>query len=275
MRALILANAGDMTASHVAAAFRSRSTGHRAELVWVHDVVASPRLAHSLDDDGVSMRFVLRDERVIANDDFDVVFNRARVVPLPAPFVRSRPADRDYAVMEMSALLTSWLASFDCAVVNPVDPPCLSGTLRHPIEWHERAARRGLAAARVEASSNARRFGRSELPAVDDSMAGSGEPAAIVAALNRPGWFQEPMAGRSCDVLVAGTQTIGPLPDAVQQQVNDVVRAEGLALARCTMFERAPHSAEWLLGFVDPWPALLDASSIGAVVRLLEQRGRE
>jgi hypothetical protein len=274
MRALILADAGDATAGHVAGALHSRSTGSHAELVWMSDVVRSPRFVHTLDDDGVTTRVTLRDGREIVADDFDVVFNRARVVALPPPFVRSRPADREYAIVEWTALMTSWLASFACPVVNPVSPPCLSGVMRHPSEWYRRAGEAALRTLRAQASSSPRRFGRAGLQPVDADAPREPAAAAAFAALNRPGWFQEEKSGRCCDVLVAGDETLGPLSAGLQQRINQVARSDGLLLARCWLFESAAGGEDWMFGAVDPWPELTDRPSIDAVVRLLERSAR-
>jgi hypothetical protein len=109
---------------------------------------------------------------------------------------------------------------------------------------------------------------------VDQQAPRDAAEAAAFAALNRPDWFQEPTSARHCDVLVAGDETLGPLPDDLQRRVHNVVRSEGLSLATCSLFQSASGGGDWIFGAVDPFPMLYERPSIDAVVRLLDRSVR-
>jgi hypothetical protein len=92
--------------------------------LWEHRVGAA----------GVETSVRLPDGRPIHSRDIRGVLNR-----LPGPpqdlLACAVPADRDYALQELTAFYLSWLHGLGGAVYNPPTPQGLAGRWRHASEW--------------------------------------------------------------------------------------------------------------------------------------------
>ena len=110
MRFLILAGAEDALAVRVAAELIRRHSASAVSVVTPEELVLAPRIRCLIP--GTS-GFTLHNGVVLQERGIGVVFNRLRTAPVPH-FENARPADRDYAQMELFALLLSWLASLPC-----------------------------------------------------------------------------------------------------------------------------------------------------------------
>ena len=75
-----------------------------------------------------------------------------------AESIGAATADRDYARMEMFALLLSWLANPGCPVINRPAPNALAGSAYRPPMWHRLAQIAGLTTVSLVATSSTRRF---------------------------------------------------------------------------------------------------------------------
>ena len=110
------------------------------KLVSAEEIVYAPRWVHRLADSPVESEITLHDGTLIRGPETGVVFNRLQRVDMP----QFAPADREYALMEMHALILSWLLSLPCPVINAPAPQGLAGADRSPLAWQYLAAKAGL-----------------------------------------------------------------------------------------------------------------------------------
>lgn len=105
-----------------------------ARVVTTDEIVLAPSWRHQIEDGHARTELLLHYGSEICSDRIGVVFNRLRDVGMPN-FTASKREDRDYATMEMFALLLSWLSALPCPVVNSPSPQGLAGATRHPALW--------------------------------------------------------------------------------------------------------------------------------------------
>ena len=116
---------------------------HRREDVKLgsaEEIVYAPRWVHRLADPPAESEITLHDGTQIRGPETGVVFNRLQCVDMP----HFAAADREYALMEMHALILSWLASLPCPVINVPAPQGLAGADRSQLAWQYLAAKAGL-----------------------------------------------------------------------------------------------------------------------------------
>src|SRR5437762_4814688 len=157
MRFLVLAEPDDVSAIKVCAELQQRRSPASALFLTSSALSESGGFTHWLSDDRVDSRVRTREGWEIRSDEIGVVLNRLRVVNLRR-FGRSKPADREYANMEMFALLLSWLASLPCPVVNAASPAGLSGASHRPVSIQRMAAEAGLPTLHFASTTSTRRF---------------------------------------------------------------------------------------------------------------------
>jgi hypothetical protein len=80
-------------------------------IVTPEELVLAPSWAHVIDEAGARTRIRLANGEVIGDPQPVAVFNRLRFATA-IQFDAAATADREYATMELHALLQSWLASF-------------------------------------------------------------------------------------------------------------------------------------------------------------------
>lgn len=115
------------------------------ELIFVESLLAGARWRHWVNAGGAGFSVTLSDGRTIDSQDIRGVLNRLQVIP-SAYLMLARPADRDYALQELTAFFLSWLYSLPGPVVNRPSAQGLAGEWRHPSEWVALSARAGLPA---------------------------------------------------------------------------------------------------------------------------------
>ena len=155
------------------------------------------------------------------------VLNRIRYLPVPR-FHRAPLKDRDYAGVEVQALVASWLAGLGDRVVHVVrEHPWLTPLL--PLQhWAAPAADYGLPVAARAVSSRLRSPRRSD-------------PSTVAAAAD------------AATVLVAGNRAGGPLADMFGPRCLRVARLLGFPLLE---FGFIKEHGTTVLARVDPLPSL-------------------
>jgi hypothetical protein len=167
---LVLAEPGDAGAAAVADLLQAR-LGSDA-LLWLtpRQLGLARRWVHTVDAEGQTRtRFETSDGVPITDDTFAAVVNRVGFTD-PVRFLHAPPKDRDYATMELSALVWSWLAALRVPVLN-------RPMARRSAAWWLAAARGvGLPVAlrSVTAGPDAR---AAALPAADQEVVVTGEQA--------------------------------------------------------------------------------------------------
>jgi hypothetical protein len=123
---------------------RLRRAGLQPLHILTPELLCFPRTSEfQLEDTATHSRLVLRDGSTLESEKIRGVINRIEFLPATC-FSRALPADREYAAQEMEALLTSWLFSLRCPVVNPPTAGCLGGEQRGWLEWAKLATKAGL-----------------------------------------------------------------------------------------------------------------------------------
>lgn len=239
---VILAHATDSGAESVAAALMQQ-LGPQAVRIVRPETLSLASWSHRVDSTGHATTRVtppgtepIEDSRVAA------VLNRIRYLPVPR-FHRAPPKDRDYAGVEVQALVASWLAGLGDRVVHVVrEHPWLTPLL--PLQhWAAPAADYGLPVA-VRTVSTLRSSRRSD-------------PSTVA------------VAGDAATVLVAGNRAGGPLSDTFGPRCVRVARLLGFPLLE---FGFVKEHGTTVLARIDPLPSLMEPWAMAMTVDLLASR---
>lgn len=220
-------------------------------------------------------RVVLPDGTALGAETVRVVYNRLPGLA-PPQFDRARPADRDYAAMEASAWLVSWLAGLGDRVVNRPSPRGAAGPDLGPLEALARAQRAGLPVHGVALTTHLARPGRAGWARwVRHRAPAAGYPLRLTApppvdgapAGHRAGVLVEPGQGRACRVLVAGRQVLDGPPGLPAEGCRRLAADLGCRVLELSVVTR-PDGAPAVVS-VDPLPPLVSAAQVAAVADLL------
>ncbi|HEV8651809.1 MAG TPA: hypothetical protein VG276_21030 [Actinomycetes bacterium] len=141
------------------------------------------RISHQLGRDGVHTTVELIDGTVLVDElaagpgGVSGVLNRMLEPPAQA-WQYAAPAERDYAAMELHAVVLSWLHGLRCPVRNRPEPDCLAGPVRHPFVAVAAAHAVGLSCPTVRFDSAAPLWPADALLAA--AAAAAGRPARAV-----------------------------------------------------------------------------------------------
>lgn len=261
MRFLILAHPGDATAAFVVARLLERHPPGETKLVSLDEIVFAPRWAHTLNGAKANTVLTLHDGTAIRNDEIGIVFNRLRYVDMPH-FAASSQGDREYAVMEMFALLLSWLKALPCPVISPISPQSLAGPNHSSLAWQHLAGKAGLPTARMRMTSSMRRYSVSDLIPY---------PAGSASIGNVPAWLIEPRGEQLTSALVAGDHVLGNVPVQLIPGCLKLASLSGIELL-LIHFASLGKNGGWKFNGVDPAPSVTDEAAVDAIVRHLEAR---
>jgi hypothetical protein len=268
---LILAQRTDWTALGVAELL-SRRLGPDGVRWCAAEEIGALRWAHWLSADGV--RSELRRWPSAAAPELAprLIFNRLRCVELPQ-FAGACAADRDYARMELFALLLSWLSDPGCPVVNRPSPAGLAGAQRRPLVWHQLAARAGLEPLALAATSSTRRFAPQRGWHARPELSWQ---TALRPDLRLDGfsWFSEAAADEICPVLVVGDRVFGEVAPALAPACRRLAALSGADVLGLDFVRCAQASSGYAFAGADPCPAVSAAVELEAIADLLEARGR-
>ena len=224
-------------------------------MVSIEELALAAAWSHRQDGRRVHTLIELADGRRIDSDAIAAVLNRARYTPAP-PFPAHR--DREYAVMEIFALLVSWLCSLRCPIANPASARGLAGSERSLLEWLRLASSCRLPTRRMRFTTNGRRFHLAGMqahqpPVINGRLPGPGLETAVPAG-PRPVLFAE-QVGPPERVLVIGKAVFGG-----REQAADRFRRLATA-CDCIILEVgiAPTNdrRESVVCYADPFPAHL------------------
>src|SRR5436190_5827656 len=133
MNFIILADPSDETALRTALLLRQRHGSERVHIRTADELVLA-QWVHRITDEGVVNAVRFHDGTVVTNGGPTIIFNRLNGVN-PPMFASASPATREYARMEIFALLLSWLASDQHRVINPPSAALPPGGVLRPLVW--------------------------------------------------------------------------------------------------------------------------------------------
>ncbi|MFE1292442.1 hypothetical protein [Streptomyces sp. NPDC058751] len=139
---LVLGDPADRAAVWAYEGLRKRGLAP-LELLTSDALIRSARQEHRVGPDGAGFRIRLAGGRPLESGDVRGVLNRVVRAPVRPP-VLATPADSDYAVGELNALMLSWLLCVAPVAVNRPSPVGFCGAWRSAAEWAVLAARAGL-----------------------------------------------------------------------------------------------------------------------------------
>lgn len=272
---LVLHHAADPVAAATAALAR-RLTSERVETVSVEELTLAASWSHTQSDGRIHTLVELPDGRRIDSDTVGAVLNRARYTPAP-PFPRAR--DREYALMEMFALLVSWLHGLSCPVANPASARGLAGSERSLFEWLRLAASCDLPTRRVRFTTDGRRFHLAGMqahqpPLVNACSLGPALNGAVPAG-PRPVLFAE-QVGAIERVLVIDETVFGGPKEAADRLRRFAAASESVILE--VGMASSNDQRESVVCSADPFPQQLtdeEVESLAAwLVTAASRRGR-
>jgi hypothetical protein len=188
---LLLADPGDPVASWAREGIAAR--GLALDEVSSLQLCTARRWVHRVSSVEASVEVHLDDGRLLRGGDVRSVFNRLAAVP-EEWLLAVAAADREYAYVELTALVCSAFHALPCPVVNRPVPGSLSGPWRGAVEWAVLAGRAGLAVPQLRLSSDEEAATASETAAAEPwhvfvvegrVVARTPPPAAIAAACAR------------------------------------------------------------------------------------------
>jgi len=245
---VVIAHGSDHGALHLARHLSGRPLG-RSVLLLRPETLAMARWSHALDRGGrAQTRLTLPDGLPLEGGDIGVLINRIQCLTAPR-FRQASAKDRDYADMELQALVTSWLGELADRVVPSLRSyPWLIPTISH-LNWAEAALEAGLpitnSQRRVTGGLN-----RSPLHRDEDSKRASA-------------------AGQ---VLVAGEHLGGSLADCFGKGCLAVARSLALPLL---LFRFEDRGAGPALMDVNLFPPLREPWEVQLVGQMVESMARE
>lgn len=276
---LILAHPGDRLAQRVGNWLHHRVGPENVKLVAVQQIALAPRWRHCQTSQGVASHIRLADGTVL-DDQFGVVFNRLQQIELPH-FAGAAPADRDYALAEMQALLLSWLHSLPCPVVNPASPQGLGGARRTHAQWMQLAHAAGLSIQAYHFSTNPRRFGPFS-PGNSPLLSFRSSASANLGGLSQlepitqpqigsdPTFFLEALSTEHARLLVVGDRIIGAEDGLNVDGCQRLARLAGCSLLEIEVAQRSGGEAgDWVVCGVNSFPIVEAQNIIEAIGDLL------
>jgi hypothetical protein len=244
---LVVADASDRGARAVAEVVASRHGNHAVRTVAPATLTTLATWRHRIVDGRASTTLRLPDGTWLADPPAAVVLNRTRWVITPT---MASEVDRQYAVMELHALLLSWLAGLRAAVVNPPTPANLAGVGLAELDLLARLARRGLPVRTLELTTQRR--ASSAVPGIDADPPYRWSPAPV----------------RQATVLVAGRTALGA-PSGSETLCLRVAEVLGCPLLGIDLAREEPRG--WVVSGVDPLPPLRVAAEVEAVADLVDR----
>lgn len=264
---VVLAHAHDAGARRLARYLAARAA---APLVVRPEQLATARWSHRVDAGGVARTtLTLATGAALGPADVGCLLNRIDALPVRR-FERSAPRDRDYAAMELQALVASWLAGLGDRVVNPVTARATDAGPTSDRLWLARAAAGGLPVVRSLVATSAR---------LVPAAAAAGDPPL------RPLGPWVPRSGRAStgrvpveaawpedagadQVVVGGRRTAGPLAPRFGAACAAVAAESGCRLAGFRFVGGAGDHG-WALCRVTTRPALDSDDALAAAADLL------
>jgi hypothetical protein len=144
---LVVADHEDHGARRAARAAASSLEGRDGAAVWVVTgaELAAARWCHAVSVDGrATTRVQIPGRTEIYDDEVAGVLFRSLTPPVPPGLRHATEPDRSYAASEMTALLTSWLASLGDRVMNAVEGAGPTGPTWTPQRWLQLATEAGF-----------------------------------------------------------------------------------------------------------------------------------
>jgi hypothetical protein len=208
---LILANPQDTTAFRVSTVLQHRHGAGAVRLFSSQELVYARQWSHTLFNSKIHNQLTLTDNTVIQPGADFVIFNRLDY--LDAPHTAELPlSERTYALMELHALVLSWLTSLPCPILNRPAAQGLSGQPRSETAWRLLAAQAGLPTSPLRLTSSSRRFRAHHLAfsALED-LGATLATDGTHPSLNVPARYTLPTAGIACTALVLGDRVLGDI----------------------------------------------------------------
>jgi hypothetical protein len=261
VRFLILAHAGDATATQVASRLLQRHRSEDTRLVLLEEIVSAPRWTHTLNGAKADTILTLRDGTELRNNQIGVVFNRLQYIDM-SRFALSETADREYALMEMYALILSWLKALPCQIINPLSSQNLAGPIHSSLAWQQLAGKADLPTVRVRLTSSLRRYSASGLIPY---------PVGPVTIGNVPAWLSERVGELRRYAFVAGEHVLGDVPTQLIPGCAKLAALSGFEVL-LIYFASLGMNGGWKFNGIDTCPAVTQGPAIDAIVKLLEAR---
>jgi hypothetical protein len=267
---LVLAHPTDETAFAVASTLRQRHGEFAVEWHSPEELQCSSRWDHRVSTTGVKTEIRMRDGSFLAGNAPSVIFNRIGFVD-PPQFLGAAPADRDYARMEMFALLLSWLTSPGCPVINRPAPNALAGGVYRPPMWFRLAQLAGLATIGLMATSSTRRFpaNRSAIRRPDLTHVG----AYHVDGRSPPNdfsWFSGPIDMAHLSILTIGGRVPEDAPAGLAEPCRRLAQLADTDILRIDFVVSADSHCGWAFAGADSCPEVAEPASLLRIVNLLE-----
>lgn len=250
-RLLVVADASDQAAREVAEVVATRHGAQAVRTVAPATLTTLATWRHRIVEGRTSTSLRLPDGSWLADPPAAVVLNRTRWVITPTMVSE---VDRQYAVMELHALLLSWLAGLDAAVINPPTPSNLAGVGLTDLDLLAHLARRGLPVRTLELTTQRR-----------TSSAAPGTDAD-------PPYRWSPAAARRARVLVAGRAVLGT-PSGTETLCRHVAEALRCPLLQVELVQEEQRG--WVVSGVDPLPSLRVPTEVDAAADLVDRLAAE
>ena len=276
MQFLILSHLEDRTAMQVYALLKKRHGAGNVKLVSSEELVYAQRWHHRLAKSAITSEVHLADGTLLRSENIGVVFNRLRTVSMPH---FPREEDREYAAMEMHALLLSWLKSLPCPVINSASPQGLGAHAHSQFVWLALAARAGLSVRGCHLTTNSRRFPENGyVPHRRVYLAGGQEtwqlePTIVPSLGIQPVFYLEALHAERQKVLIAGERVLGALGQPYASELQQLRELTGCEVLQAEFGRpEASNSQDWKVTAVSAFPNAETMAEVNVLAALLEEK---
>ena len=262
----------DLVAQRVLAELNGPARTVEVMDVSIEELAAGTTWAYRSRGAGATSVVRLGDGRCLDSHRLTAVLNRLRYAPSPW---FSGERDREYAAMEMFALILPWLDALPCPVINPASARGLCGTERSLAEWLRCGTEAGLAARRIRVTTDGRRFpvaGRPWQAAPTTREWIVAETANLTVPPGpRPTLFAEPVE-ESRRILVVGSRVFGAPDVDWESHARSLSRRAGAPFLELTL-GRSVERGIWVLCNATHFPDRVSGEEAAALAALLQNQG--
>lgn len=268
MKILILAHANDLFAHYVADTIKRCFSPEAIRLILAEDLVYAVHWMHEINNETINTRIDFADGSCWETGDTGVIFNRLKNCSVPL-FSHAEIDDRNYAMMETTALWLSWLKSFTCPIVNPIQPASFGNSPRSDLQWAALINKVGLPMINFVFTTDPRHLQRTRITEKSDNVASLpnwfNNNDSQLLLNSQPVMLQEPLDLDSLRKFwIVGDEIVGLDVDISHSGLQRLRKYSNCDLLELTLVT-SKVSHDWKILDVNTFPHHADVRAIDAI----------
>jgi hypothetical protein len=259
-KTLILHNQGDLTASWVAS-YLHQKMGIDAWLVSAEDLIYATKWNHYVANNTIQTEIILQNGKIIDSTQIKILYNRISHISMPH---FTNITNRNYAEIEMTALILSFLKSLGNKTINLPHPRGLGKIDLSDYFFLQTAISYRLPIHEQAFSSNPKLF---SLPSKQQLIGVKDPTLDFLNRINLNPTYTKAEVLDTKNTLLVNNQIIGALPMGINaNNVFQMLRSLGCSIAELTWIL---SDKRWKLSKINTLPEISSLKGIDAVAKLL------